>query len=70
MPNKDFFTDTDSKHLIIDKPQEKSSVSDPYSSNSDPAKNLNPDFSYFFTQSEKKIKLCYYYKFLSSKEVN
>ena len=55
MPNKDFFTDTDSEHLTIDKTQEKSSVSDPYSSNSDPAKNLNPDPSYFFTQSEKKL---------------
>ena len=61
------------------------SVSDPYSSNPDPAKNLNqdpgrqalnpdpdPDPSYFFTLpvSEKKLKLCYYNKFLSSKEVN
>ena len=62
------------------------SVLDPYSSNPDPAKNLNqdpgrqalnpdpdpdPDPSYFFTLpvSEKKLKLCYYNKFLSSKEV-
>ena len=35
-------------------------------------KALNPDQdpSYFFKLSEKKLKLCYYYKFLSSKEVN
>ena len=49
-------------------------VSNPYSSNPDPdpAKNLNPDPdpSYFFTQSENKLKLCYYYKLFSSKEVN
>ena len=30
----------------------KSSVSDPYSLNPDPAKNLNPDPSYFFPLSE------------------
>ena len=51
-----------------------SSVSDPYSSNPDRdlAKNLNPDPDpgYFFALSEKKLKLCYYYRFLSSKEVN
>ena len=54
------------------KAEDTGSVSDPYSSNLDPAKNLNPDPdpSYFFTLSEKKLKLCYYYKFLSSKEVN
>ena len=36
------------------------------------SKALNPDPypSYFFTLSAKKIKLLYYYKFLSSKEVN
>ena len=34
------------------------------------ALNPDPDPSYFFTLSEKKLKLCYYYKFLSSKEVN
>ena len=43
-----------------------SSVSDPYLSNPDPdpAKNLNPDPdpSYFFTLSEKKLKLLHYYK--------
>ena len=33
----------------------KFSVSDPYSLNPDPAKNLNPDLSYFLTLSEKKF---------------
>ena len=42
------------------KAEDTGSVSDPYSSNLDPAKNLNPDPdpSYFFTLSEKiKIML-------------
>ena len=34
---------------------ERSSVSDPYSINPDPAKILNPDPSFFLTLSEKKI---------------
>ena len=34
------------------------------------ALNPDPDPSYFFTQSEKKIKLLHYYKFLSSKRGN
>ena len=33
----------------------EASVSDPYSLNPDPAKNLNPDSSYFLPLSEKKI---------------
>ena len=36
---------------------QRTSVSDPYLLNPDPdpAKNLNPDLSYFLTQSEKNI---------------
>ena len=56
----------------------RTSVSDPYLSKPDldPVKNLNPDPdpdpdpSYFFTLSEKKLKLLHYNKFLSSKEIN
>ena len=38
------------------------SVSDPYSLNPDPAKNLNSDPSYFLTISENKLKLLHKYK--------
>ena len=42
----------------------KTCVLDPYSQNPDPdpAKNLNPDPSYFLTLSEKKLKLHHNYK--------
>ena len=46
------------------------SVSDPFSLNPDPAKNLNPDPSYFLTLSEKNLKLLNDYKIFSSREVN
>ena len=50
------------------------SVSDPYSLNPDPdldpAKNINPDPSYFLTLSENIKKLFHNYKLLLSKEVN
>ena len=45
------------------------SVSDPYSSNPDPAKNRNPDPSYFLPLSEF-FYLLHNYKFFSPKEVN
>ena len=57
------------------------SVSDPYSLNPDPAKNLNSDqdperpwirirIQLFLYTIWKKLKLHHYYKFLSLKEVN
>ena len=46
------------REVLIRLEEQGISVSDPYSSNPDPAKNLNPDPSYFFTLSEKiKIML-------------
>ena len=51
---------------------QRTSVSDPYSLNPDPdpAKNLNPDPSYFLTQSEKNIIFFHNDRTFSSKEVN
>ena len=50
----------------------EASVSDPYSLNPDPAKNLNPDPShrYFLPVSEFFFKLLHNYKIFLSKEVN
>ena len=45
------------------------SVSDPYSLIPDPAKNLNPDPSFFVTLPGINLKLFYKYKIFPSKEV-